>query len=90
MSIVGTVICTTHRMKGSADMLSEAVMARKRRFISGCHVQLTKDMQDPYTPLPKGLKGIVRHVDDMGTVHTEWENGSTLGAVLEDKIEIIG
>lgn len=47
-------------------------------------------MQDPYTPLLKGLKGIVRHVDDMGTVHVDWENGSTLGAVLEDKIEIIG
>lgn len=90
MSIVGTVICTTHHMKGSAEMLFEAVMARKRRFIPGCHVQLTEDMQDPYTPLPKGLKGIVRNVDDMGTVHIVWENGSTLGAVLEDKIEIIG
>lgn len=90
MSIVDTVICTTHPMKGSADMLSKAVMARKRRFIPGYHVQLTEDMQAPYTPLRKGLKGIVRHVDDMGTVHIVWENGSTLGAVLEDKIEIIG
>lgn len=88
MLIVGTVICATPRMKGSAEMLSEAVMARKRLFIPGCHVQLTEDMQDPYTLLPKGLKGIVRHVDDMGTVHIVWENGSTLGAVLEDKIEL--
>lgn len=77
-------------MNGSANMLSEAVMARKRLFVSGCHVQLTEDMQDPYMPLPKGLKGIVRNVDDMGTVHIVWENGSTLGAVFEDKIEIIG
>lgn len=71
-------------------MLSEVVLARKRCFIPGCHVQLAEDMHDPYTPLPKGLQGIVRNVDDMGTVHIVWENGSTLGAVLEDKIEIIG
>ena len=69
-------------------MLSEAVMARKRLFITGCHVQLTEDMQDSFTPLPKGLKGIVRNVDDMGTVHVVWENGATLGAVLEDKIKL--
>lgn len=88
MSIVGTVICTTLRMKGSTNMLSEAVMTRKKLFIPGCHVQLTEDMQDPYTPLPKGLKGIVRHVDDLGTVHINWESGSILGAVLGDKIEL--
>lgn len=69
-------------------MLSEAVMTRKKLFVSGSPVQLTEDMNDPYTPLPKGLKGIVRHVDDLGTVHINWENGSTLGAVLEDKIEL--
>lgn len=60
MSIVGTVICTIPRMKGSANMLSEAVMARKKLFSSGSHVQLTEDMNDPYTPLSKGLKGVVR------------------------------
>jgi hypothetical protein len=59
----------TRRMKGSTKMLSEAIQARKKLFVPGCYVQLTEDMQDTYTPLPKGLKGIVRHVDDMGTVH---------------------
>ena len=61
--------CITRRMKGSAKILSEAIQARKKLFVPGCYVQLTEDMQDTYTPLPKGLKGIVRHVDDMGTVH---------------------
>lgn len=46
-------------------------------------------MNDPYTPLPKGLKGIVRRVDDIGTVHIQWESGSSLGAVFEDKIQLI-
>lgn len=88
MSIADTVIYVTHRMKGSVNMLSEAVMAREKLFVPGCHVQLTEMMNDPYNPLPKGLKGVVRHVDDLGTVHINWGNGSTLGAVLEDKIEL--
>ncbi len=88
MLIADTVIYITHRMKGSAKMLSEVVVARKKLFLSGSHVQLTEDMNDPYTPLRKGLKGVVLHVDDLGTVHVQWENGSTLGAVLEDKIEL--
>lgn len=75
MLIVVTAISTILPMKGSANMLSEAVMARKRLFVPGSHVQLTEMMNDPYNPLPKGLKGVVRHVDDLGTV-------------LEDKIEL--
>ena len=60
MSIVGTVICTSARMKGSANMLCEVVVSGKKLFLSGSHVQLTEDMNDPYTPLSKGLKGVVR------------------------------
>jgi len=67
----------------------EAVNARKRLFLLGSHVQLTETMNAPYTPLPKGLKGIVCGVDDIGTVHIQWENGSSLGAVLENQIKLI-
>lgn len=34
---------------------------------------------DPYTKLTPGLRGKVRLVDDVGTVHVNWENGSNLG-----------
>lgn len=89
MQIVCLAICTTHLSKGSASMNCEAVNLRKRLFLPGSRVQLTETMRDSYTPLPRGLTGIVRHVDDIGTVHIQWENGSSLGAVLEDKIQLI-
>ncbi len=38
-------------------------------------------LYDPYCDLPIGLKGIVQHVDDIGTVHCIFENGSTLGLI---------
>lgn len=41
-------------------------------------------MNDPYVQMPAGLKGTVMFVDDIGTVHIDWENGSSLGACLFD------
>ena len=44
-------------------------------------------MNDPYTTIPPGTIGVVSGVDDAGTVHTIWSNGSTLGAVFgEDSL----
>ena len=36
---------------------------------------------DAYSPNPAGLEGTVSFVDDTGTVHVRWDNGSTLGLV---------
>lgn len=38
-------------------------------------------MSDPYRPVPEGMRGTVRLVDDMGTIHMNWDNGRTLGLV---------
>ena len=76
-------------MKGVAEMNCDVVIARKRIFVPGSRIQLTERMNDPYTSLEKGLTGTVRYVDDIGKVQINWENGSSLGAVLEDKIELI-
>jgi len=37
-------------------------------------------MDDKQAP-PRGTRGVVTHVDDVGTVHVNWENGSSLGIV---------
>ena len=38
-------------------------------------------MDDPYRPdLKAGALGTVIAVDDIGTVHIDWDNGSGLGA----------
>ena len=39
---------------------------------------------------PVGTKGVVTRVDDMGTIHVNWENGSSLGLIPdEDKFRIL-
>jgi hypothetical protein len=62
------------------------VELRKMVFQHQSRVVLLDDINDPYTPLEKELEGAVRFVDDIGTVHVKWDNGSCLGACLEDKI----
>ena len=47
----------------------------------GARVELDH-MNDPYnTKLWPGCRGTVRCVDDMGTIHVEWDCGSRLGVV---------
>ena len=39
---------------------------------------------DSFTKLPAGTTGTVALVDDMGTLHVNWDNGSTLGLCWDD------
>ncbi|WP_368920731.1 DUF4314 domain-containing protein [Corynebacterium striatum] len=36
---------------------------------------------DPYTTLRPGAAGTVAFVDDLGTVHVDWDIGSNLGLI---------
>ena len=36
---------------------------------------------DTYSPNPSGLEGTVALIDDTGTIHVIWDNGSTLGLI---------
>jgi hypothetical protein len=56
----------------------ENLKRHKEKYPAGTKVELLH-MEDPYRQLPKGLKGVVSNVDDAGTVHVQWENGSSLG-----------
>lgn len=51
----------------------------REMFPKGTRVVLVY-MDDPQAP-PEGTEGSVRWVDDTGTVHVDWDNGSSLGAV---------
>jgi len=41
-------------------------------------------------PVESGTEGRITGVDDMGTIHVKWDNGSTLGLVRnEDRYELL-
>ena len=61
----------------------------KQKYEIGTKVKLIK-MYDFYNDLATGEEGIITSVDDLGTLHIKWENGSTLGLVVGvDEFEII-
>ena len=54
----------------------KALQALRERFPKGTRVELVK-MDDPQAP-PVGTKGIVRGVDDIGSIMVAWDNGCGL------------
>lgn len=52
----------------------------KNGFPPGTRVELLR-MDDDEAP-PVGTLGTVIAVDDIGTIHVEWDNGSNLGLVF--------
>lgn len=62
----------------------EILKSLRKEYPKGTRVELVR-MEDVQAP-PVGTKGMVTFVDDIGTIHVMWENGSSLGIVYgEDK-----
>lgn len=60
----------------------------RKRYPKGTRVRLVY-MEDIQAP-PAGCMGTMRMVDDIGTIHVSWDNGSSLGVVYGvDEIEIV-
>jgi len=57
----------------------EIITQLRNQYPEGTRVKLIS-MDDPYTNLKSGDRGFVTKVDDIGTVHIQWDNGSNLGA----------
>ena len=61
----------------------------KKRYPVGSRIIL-HSMGDDHRPITPGTKGTVRIVDDMGTVHCNFDNGRRLGLIPgEDSFSII-
>ena len=57
----------------------ETVNRIKAAYPVGCRVELVH-MDDPFNQkLSPGCRGTVRSVDDIGTIHVDWDCGSGLG-----------
>ena len=57
----------------------EELKRLRETYPAGTRVELVQ-MDDAQAP-PVGTKGTVTGVDDTGTVHVNWSNGSSLGAL---------
>ena len=53
----------------------------KTKYKKGVRVKLISMEGEPQ--MPEGLNGVVTLVDDMGQIHVEWENGSTLALNID-------
>ena len=53
----------------------------KGMYPEGSRIQLDSMGSDP-RPIPSGTKGTVAHVDDIGTVHVNFDNGRRLGLIV--------
>lgn len=71
------------------ELSEEEIKAIKEKYIPGTKLELIK-IYDYINPVPAGTTGEVINVDDIGTIHVNWNNGSTLGLVVGiDEFKII-
>ena len=56
------------------------VQRMKEQYPAGTRIELDYMGDDP-RPIEPGTRGTVRVVDDMGTVHCDFDNGRRLGLV---------
>lgn len=59
----------------------EIIERLKREYPKGTRIELIR-MNDLYTKLNAGDKGTVIGVDDIGTIHVNWDRGSSIGIVF--------
>lgn len=72
----------------------EVVAQRINDYPKGTKVRLIEfyaapGEHDENLNVSPGTIGEVRMVDSFGTVHTNWENGCSLGLLLNDRFEVV-
>lgn len=64
-------------------LLVNAIQDSLNKVLVGKRVRL-KSTSDQFTKLAPGAEGTIKLIDDLGTVHVNWDDGSTLGLVPEE------
>lgn len=75
------------RSKAMKEISLKTLNKLKEDFPKGTRVELVK-MDDPYTTLKAGDKGTVAFIDDLATIHVNWDKGSSLGLVYGEDLFI--
>lgn len=77
----GDILVTERKEPVMFPSMNTIATGSRIRFVSS---------SDPYTTLSYGDEGTVELVDSLGTVHVQWDNGSTLGMIPgEDRFALI-
>lgn len=63
--------------------MSEIVAELRKVYTAGTKVMLDRMVDEPNKEMVPGLTGIVTSVDDGGSIHVNWENGSSLAVLYE-------
>ena len=82
------IILILEKQSKVKEHTKEEIEQIKKKYVPGTKIRLIKmyDLQAP----PSETKGTINFVDDIGTIHMKWENGSSLGLVIgTDEFEII-
>ena len=83
------IFCILERQVNHKELSEEEIKALKDKYTPGVKIELIK-IYDYINPVPAGATGEVINVDDIGTIHVTWNNGSTLGLVVGiDEFKII-
>ena len=61
----------------------EMLKQLKEYYTSGTRVMLIR-MSDPYTNLRQGDRGTVSFVDDIGSIHVNWDSGGNLAVLFSE------
>ena len=66
----------------------ELVKILQKKYPKGTRIKLV--FMNDFRSVAPGTKGTVRHVDDMGTIHVDWDNGRRLGLIYdEDEFNVL-
>ena len=95
---VWDIMCQYHRINTVKEEMDknmvnqfpskEKLIELRKKFSVGTKIRLL--YMDDIQAVPSGTIGSVANVDDMGTIHMVWNNGSTLGLIPEkDRFELL-
>lgn len=61
----------------------------RKRYPVGTKIQLISMRDEKYPILPRTI-GEVTHIDDLGSIHMKWQNGSSLALIPEvDSFKVV-
>lgn len=70
-------------------MRREDVLKLRHDVPKGTVIELILMKDDP-RPIEPGTRGVVEHIDDIGNIHVDWDNGRTLAVIPEvDEYKVI-